>query len=290
MDAVKLEGGREMAHTIRAITNAGITVIAHIGLTPQSAAKLGGYRVQGKTAHDAQRLLDDALAVQEAGAAMIVLEMVPDRVAERGSPGSCGFRPSASAREWNATVRCWCCTICSGYSIASRPNSPSGMPNCSRRWSVRFQHTGRRSLLDSSPRANNLSRSRTPNGAPGWATHLAPLPLSRTGTASWSGVEADMRIAVLGTGALGCIYAARLAAHADVCMLGSWADGVSAIRAGGINVRRTGWPAVACAGARLHGPRGSRRCRCGASARQKLSDPARRQSGPATCSLRAVWP
>lgn len=83
MDAVKLEGGREMAHVIRAITAAGITVVGHIGLTPQSASKLGGYRVQGKTAGDAQRLLDDALAVQEAGAAMIVLEMVPDRVAAR---------------------------------------------------------------------------------------------------------------------------------------------------------------------------------------------------------------
>lgn len=83
MDAVKLEGGREMADTVRAITAAGITVVGHIGLTPQSAGKLGGYRVQGKTAADAQRLLDDARALEAAGAAMIVLEMVPDRVAER---------------------------------------------------------------------------------------------------------------------------------------------------------------------------------------------------------------
>lgn len=81
MDAVKLEGGREAADVIRAITRAGMTVIGHIGLTPQSAGKLGGYRVQGKTAADAQRLLEDALAVEAAGADMIVLEMVPDRVA-----------------------------------------------------------------------------------------------------------------------------------------------------------------------------------------------------------------
>lgn len=81
MDAVKLEGGRDAADVIRAITRAGITVIGHIGLTPQSAGKLGGYRVQGRSAADAQRLLEDALAVEEAGAAMIVLEMVPDRVA-----------------------------------------------------------------------------------------------------------------------------------------------------------------------------------------------------------------
>jgi 3-methyl-2-oxobutanoate hydroxymethyltransferase len=83
MDAVKLEGGREVAEIVRAIVNAGITVVGHIGLTPQSAGKLGGYRVQGKTAADAQRLLEDAETLQAAGAAMIVLEMVPDRVAER---------------------------------------------------------------------------------------------------------------------------------------------------------------------------------------------------------------
>ena len=82
MDAVKLEGGKAMAETVRAISDAGITVIGHIGLTPQSSAKLGGYRVQGRTAVDAQRLMEDAEALQEAGAAMIVLEMVPDRVAE----------------------------------------------------------------------------------------------------------------------------------------------------------------------------------------------------------------
>jgi len=82
MDAVKLEGGRAMAGTVAAIADAGITVIGHIGLTPQSAAKLGGYRVQGKTAADAQRLLEDAVALEAAGAAMIVLEMTPDRVAE----------------------------------------------------------------------------------------------------------------------------------------------------------------------------------------------------------------
>lgn len=83
MDAVKLEGGRPMADTVRAITDAGIMVVGHIGLTPQSSAQLGGYRVQGKTAADAQRLLEDALALQAAGAVMLVLEMMPDRVAQR---------------------------------------------------------------------------------------------------------------------------------------------------------------------------------------------------------------
>jgi 3-methyl-2-oxobutanoate hydroxymethyltransferase len=83
MDAVKLEGGRPMADTVRAITDAGMTLIGHIGLTPQSAGQLGGYRVQGRTAAEAERLLGDAVALQDAGAQMIVLEMMPDRVAAR---------------------------------------------------------------------------------------------------------------------------------------------------------------------------------------------------------------
>ncbi len=83
MDAVKLEGGREIAETVRAISDAGIPVVGHIGLTPQSAGKLGGYRVQGRTAAAARRLLEDARILQESGVIMIVLEMVPDRVAEQ---------------------------------------------------------------------------------------------------------------------------------------------------------------------------------------------------------------
>lgn len=82
MDAVKLEGGREIAPTVRAISNAGIAVMGHVGLTPQSVSKLGGWRTQGTTAEAAHKLLDDALALQEAGAFAIVLEKVPDRLAE----------------------------------------------------------------------------------------------------------------------------------------------------------------------------------------------------------------
>ncbi len=83
MDAVKVEGGRRVAPAVRAIVDAGVIVVGHVGLTPQSATQLGGYRVQGRTAVDAQRLLDDARALEDAGASMIVLEMVPDRVASR---------------------------------------------------------------------------------------------------------------------------------------------------------------------------------------------------------------
>ncbi|HSD83273.1 MAG TPA: 3-methyl-2-oxobutanoate hydroxymethyltransferase [Anaerolineae bacterium] len=81
-DSVKLEGGAAMAPIVKAIVDAGIAVMGHIGLTPQSASKLGGYRVQGKTASAAQQLLEDALALQGAGAYAIVLETTPDRVSE----------------------------------------------------------------------------------------------------------------------------------------------------------------------------------------------------------------
>lgn len=79
--AVKLEGGREYADRIKAITEAGIPVVAHIGLTPQSFNALGGFKVQGKTAEAAQKLIDDAKAVAEAGAFAITLECVPEALA-----------------------------------------------------------------------------------------------------------------------------------------------------------------------------------------------------------------
>ena len=82
MEAVKLEGGREMADTIRAIAAAGIPVMGHLGLTPQSIHKFGGFRTQGKSASAAQCLLEDAQRLEEAGCYAIVLEAIPDRVTE----------------------------------------------------------------------------------------------------------------------------------------------------------------------------------------------------------------
>lgn len=79
--AVKLEGGVEVAPQIRAITAAGIPVCAHLGLTPQSVNAFGGYKVQGKSEEAAKKLVEDALAVQEAGAFSVVLECVPSKLA-----------------------------------------------------------------------------------------------------------------------------------------------------------------------------------------------------------------
>jgi len=77
MDAVKVEGGREVVETVRALVDNGVAVMAHVGLTPQRVAQFGGFKVQAKTARAARRLIDDAIALEDAGAFSIVLESVP---------------------------------------------------------------------------------------------------------------------------------------------------------------------------------------------------------------------
>jgi len=82
MDAVKLEGGREVAEAVVKIVGAGIPVMGHLGLTPQSIHKLGGFRAQGRTARAAKQIIEDARILEQAGCFSIVLEAVPARVAE----------------------------------------------------------------------------------------------------------------------------------------------------------------------------------------------------------------
>jgi len=81
-DAVKLEGGARVANIVEAIVNAGIPVMGHIGLTPQSYTQLGGYKVQGRDAVTARRLIEDAKILEEAGAFAILLECIPAKVAK----------------------------------------------------------------------------------------------------------------------------------------------------------------------------------------------------------------
>ena len=82
MDAVKIEGGREFSNTVRAITKAGIHIMGHVGLTQQAATLWQGYRVQGKDARSARKLIEDAQELESAGAFAMVLEMVPEEVAQ----------------------------------------------------------------------------------------------------------------------------------------------------------------------------------------------------------------
>ncbi|SEP67074.1 3-methyl-2-oxobutanoate hydroxymethyltransferase [Piscibacillus halophilus] len=79
--ALKIEGGHEILESVRALTKAGIPIVAHIGLTPQTVNVMGGYRVQGKTNEDAKRLIEEAKALEQAGAIAIVLECVPEKLA-----------------------------------------------------------------------------------------------------------------------------------------------------------------------------------------------------------------
>jgi len=81
VDAVKLEGGKRVVSRIRAILDAGIVVCGHIGLTPQSSGQLGGHKAQGRTIASARALIEDALAIEEAGAQLLLLEAVPPEVA-----------------------------------------------------------------------------------------------------------------------------------------------------------------------------------------------------------------
>ncbi|HOA83368.1 MAG TPA: 3-methyl-2-oxobutanoate hydroxymethyltransferase [Thermodesulfovibrio thiophilus] len=80
--AVKIEGGREILQHVKAITEAEIPVVGHIGLTPQAVLRMGGYKLQGKTDEQANRIKDDALILQEAGAIAVVLEVIPSRLAK----------------------------------------------------------------------------------------------------------------------------------------------------------------------------------------------------------------
>lgn len=82
-DALKIEGGVDVAPTVERITKAGIPVVGHVGLTPQNVNVLGGYRVQGRTEAEAKQLVEDAKALEEAGAIAVVLECVPARLAAK---------------------------------------------------------------------------------------------------------------------------------------------------------------------------------------------------------------
>lgn len=80
-NAVKLEGGASVCKQIKAISQAGIPVVAHLGLTPQSVNAFGGFKVQGKSESDAEKIIQDALDIEKAGACMVVLECVPAKLA-----------------------------------------------------------------------------------------------------------------------------------------------------------------------------------------------------------------
>ena len=124
--AVKLEGGMRVAHQVEELTAAGVPVMGHLGLTPQSVHAFGGFRVQGR-GEDGERLLHDAKTLEAAGAFSIVLEGIPARRSPRRSPRRCASRQSASGPARTATPRSWSGRTWPAFPPARRSSS-SGTP------------------------------------------------------------------------------------------------------------------------------------------------------------------
>ena len=168
VQAVKVEGGVRSARVIEALVKAGIPVMGHIGLTPQSANQIGKFRVQGKSAEQARALLHDALAVQEAGAFSVVLELVPEQLAAaiterlRIPTIGIGAGPAAAARSRSSPTS-------SGSTPGSR-STPSSTRTSTRRSSRRSGPTRR-----TSPPALPGARADGPHGRRG--ARRGPRPI-----------------------------------------------------------------------------------------------------------------
>ena len=122
-DSVKLEGGRVRRDVVRAILDAEIPVMGHLGLTPQSVMAFGGFKVQAKTREAAEQLQLDAKILQDEGVFAIVIEAVPSVVGTLGSPSPSIYRPSALAPVRTPTARCWSSMICWDSPTRSPPSS-----------------------------------------------------------------------------------------------------------------------------------------------------------------------
>ena len=172
--SVKLEGGVHVAETVRFLVDAGIPVMGHIGLTPQSINQLGGYKVQGKTPASAVRLVNDAVALERAGAYAIVLECVPAQLAstitERLTIPTIGIGAGLTA-----TARSRCSMTCSASSRTSCPSTPRDTPRSALRSLRPSVLTRLRSANAASPPKRNPSswdtaysqrQQRSPRGQP----------------------------------------------------------------------------------------------------------------------------
>jgi 3-methyl-2-oxobutanoate hydroxymethyltransferase len=159
-DVVKLEGAGPSVARVRAITGAGIGVMGHVGLTPQSATVLGGFKAQGRTAEQALRLYDDALELERAGCFAIVLEAVPEPVAARIT-AALSVPTIGIGAVRGATVRCSSTTTCSACTRAARPASSSATPTLRPRFAGRSSATPPTSARAHSPRSSTPTRCRT---------------------------------------------------------------------------------------------------------------------------------
>jgi 3-methyl-2-oxobutanoate hydroxymethyltransferase len=214
-DAVKLEGGAEMSGTVRALTSRGIPVVGHVGLLPQTAGSITGFRVQGKSVAEAEALLRDCEALAEAGACAIVLELVPDEVATAAT---------ALLREWQVpTIGIGAGAGCAGQVLVLHDllglhaDAEAGSPRfakCFANPPISRQVTDAVTAYSASVRAGTF-----PSAAESFPMaeaarvkfqalhpHLLPVPDAAVEPVGIS----DARIAVVGAGAMGSLFAGRM--------------------------------------------------------------------------------
>ena len=131
-DAVKPQGGKSQAHILKALVDAGIPTASHIGLTPHTVAMFGGSRFRERTAEAAMKILEDALAIEDAGCFMLEFEAVPGRIAQIDFRAARNSRPSELAPASEPTVKSCCAMTCSASSRISSRNSPNALPHSPR--------------------------------------------------------------------------------------------------------------------------------------------------------------
>ena len=167
--AVKLEGGTKRLEVMRAIIDAEVPVMGHLGLTPQSLHMMGGFRVQGRDPGAAKLLVEDAIAISDTGCFAMVLEGLPAGLGRAKSPRPCLYRPSASGPGSPVTARSSCSTTSSAWEASTCPVSRGAMPSW-RPWPAKPWRSGRGTCgLGGSPpppRPTNdgTSRRRSHNG------------------------------------------------------------------------------------------------------------------------------
>ena len=161
-DVVKLEGAGRMLSRVRAIADSNIGIMGHVGLTPQSATKLGGFKAQGRTGVAAKQLFDDALALQEAGAFAVVLEAVPAPVAARVSAAldvpTIGIGAGAAT---DGQVLVWHDML--GMYAAAHRGSSSATRTSRMRSAMRSRSTRTRCDPERSPRSSTRTASLSPS-------------------------------------------------------------------------------------------------------------------------------
>eukprot|EP00301_Raphidiophrys_heterophryoidea_P001208 c10590_g1_i1.p1 GENE.c10590_g1_i1~~c10590_g1_i1.p1 ORF type:complete len:929 (-),score=259.88 c10590_g1_i1:113-2899(-) len=227
-DVVKLEGGARVAHIVQAIVDAGVPVMGHIGLTPQTYTALGGFRCQGKTEKQSRQILADAAALEAAGCFSVVAECVPHelatRITEQLSIPAIGIGSGPST---DGQVLVW--------------HDMLGFNDRVPRFAKKYFDA--RSVIKKCLRTYKREIENCTFPSPEHTVYLAPqlqeTPIIETLSATklltrLSGTSA--RIAVLGGGALGSFVASHLAPRAHVTQFTSWADHISSIKENGLVV------------------------------------------------------